>query len=99
MPAYVIVDVQINNPKVYEEYKKLTPATIAAYGGSFLARGGNTEVLEGTWRPGRVVILQFPDVQRARLWWNSGEYAPAKKLRQMAATTQMILVEGNVPPI
>jgi uncharacterized protein (DUF1330 family) len=94
MPAYIIVDVKINNPGDYEEYKRLTPASIEAYQGSFIVRGGRTETLEGDWSPGRIVVVKFPDNERARQWWNSPEYAPAKLIRQGAATTQMILVEG-----
>ncbi len=94
MPAYVIVDVQIHDPQVYAEYRKLTPAAIAAYGGRFVVRGGAAETLEGDWVPGRVVVLEFESVERARQWWASAEYAPAKALRQKSATTRMILVEG-----
>ena len=94
MPAFIIVDVKITNPGDYEEYKKLTPASIAAYQGSFVVRGGATETLEGDWRPERIVVLQFPDAERARQWWNSHEYAGAKLIRQRAAFTRMILVDG-----
>jgi|ERR1017187_2607092 len=94
MPAYIIVDVKINNPEMYKEYKKLTPASIAAYQGNFIVRGGATETLEGDWEPGRIVVLEFPNAERARQWWNSTEYAPAKNIRQSAATTKMILAEG-----
>ena len=94
MPAFIIVDVKITNPDDYEEYKKLTPASIAAYQGSFVVRGGSTETLEGDWVPERIVVLQFPDAERARQWWNSREYADAKLIRQRAAFTRMILVDG-----
>ena len=94
MPAFIIVDVKITNPGDYEEYKKLTPASIAAYQGSFVVRGGSTETLEGDWVPERIVVLQFPDAERARQWWNSPEYADAKLIRQRAAFTRMILVDG-----
>ena len=82
MPAYVIVDVQIHDPDVYAEYRSLTPAAIAAHGGRFVVRGGAAETLEGDWQPGRVVVLEFDSVERARKWWASAEYAPAKALRQ-----------------
>ena len=94
MPAYIIVDVKINNTEKYEEYKKLTPASIAAYDGKFIVRGGATEILEGDWKPGRVVILEFQNAERAKQWWHSIEYAPAKSIRQSAASTNMILAEG-----
>ena len=94
MPAYIIVDVKITNPEMYEEYKKLTPASIAAYQGKFIVRGGATETLEGNWQPGRFVMLEFPNAELAREWWHSAEYAPAKNIRQRAASTNMILAEG-----
>jgi uncharacterized protein (DUF1330 family) len=94
MPAYVIVDIEIHNPELYAEYIKLTPATLAAYDGKFAVRGGKTEILEGEWQPGRFVILEFPTVARAKEWWDSPEYTPAKKIRQAAAHTNMIVVEG-----
>jgi len=94
MPAFIIVDVKITDPGDYEEYKKLTPASIAAYQGSFVVRGGKTETLEGDWVPERIVVLQFPDAERARQWWNSQEYTDAKLIRQRAAFTRMILVDG-----
>lgn len=94
MPAYIIVDVTITDPLSYEEYKKLTPATIAAYDGKFIVRGGQTETLEGDWQPGRIVVLEFPTVARAKEWWNSDSYTVAKSIRHRAATTKMIVVGG-----
>jgi uncharacterized protein (DUF1330 family) len=94
MAAYIIVDVKITDPEVYAQYRQLTPASIAAYGGRFIVRGGPTETLEGDWSPGRVVVLEFESVARAKAWWASAEYAAAKALRQRSATTRMIVVEG-----
>ena len=94
MAAYVLVHVEVTNPAEYEDYKKMTPASIAAYGGRFLARGGATEVLEGSWQPKRLVILEFPSAEAARTWWSSPEYAPAKALRNKTANSELILLEG-----
>ena len=94
MAAYIIVDIEIQDPELYAEYIKLTPATLAAYDGTFAVRGGKTEILEGEWQPGRFVILKFPTIERAKEWWDSPEYAPAKAIRQAAAHTNMIVVEG-----
>lgn len=94
MKTYVIVDVRITDPERYENYKKLTPASLLPFEGRFLVRGGKTELLEGSWKPGRIVVLEFPSAQKARAWWTSEGYAPAKALRQSASITQMILVEG-----
>ena len=94
MAAYVIVDVTIMNPIEYESYKKLTPASIAAYNGKFIVRGGQTETLEGDWQPGRVVVVEFPTLSIAKAWWASDEYSVAKSIRQRTAETKMIVVEG-----
>ena len=94
MPAYIVVEIDIHDHASYEDYKKLTPATIAAYDGRFVVRGGQSESLEGDWNPGRLVVLEFPTMQRAKEWWNSEAYAPAKKIRQAASHTKMLVVEG-----
>ncbi len=94
MPAYIIVDVTIYNAEDYESYKNLTPASIAAYGGKFIVRGGETESLEGDWQPERIVLLEFPSKDIAKQWWSSVEYAPAKAIRQRSAFTRMLLVDG-----
>ena len=94
MAAYVIVDVRVTDPVKFEEYKKLVPATIAAFGGKYLARGGRAEMLEGGWDPERIVILEFPTLERAREWWASETYRQPKAMRQQCATTRMIVVES-----
>lgn len=48
MPAYILVDVNISDPQEYEEYKKLTPACIAAYNGKFIARSGKQQHLKAS---------------------------------------------------
>jgi uncharacterized protein (DUF1330 family) len=94
MPAYVIVDVSIQDHAEYEEYKKLTPAAVAAFDGRFVVRGGRHITLEGDWKPERIVVLEFPSIERANEWWNSEWYSKAKEIRQRAAKTKMIIVEG-----
>jgi uncharacterized protein (DUF1330 family) len=94
MPAYIIVEVDVHNPEAYEDYKKLTPASLQPFNGKFIVRGGAAETLEGDWQAKRIVVLEFPNKDLAKNWWSSEEYAPAKALRQRTATTRMILVEG-----
>jgi uncharacterized protein (DUF1330 family) len=97
LAAYVVVQIDVRDPDTYAEYKELAPPSIAAHGGRYLVRGGKVDVLEGTWSPGRFVVLEFPSADHARAWWGSAAYAPAKTLRQASAGTEMILVEGIVP--
>ncbi len=94
MSAYVIVDINIHDPAGYEKYKKVASDTVTAYGGRYLARGGETVVLEGAWAPDRLVILEFESIERARAWLDSPEYGPIKVLRHQTAATNMVVVEG-----
>jgi uncharacterized protein (DUF1330 family) len=95
MAAYVIADVEVTDPAKYEGYKKLTPDAIAKHGGRFIARGGQTATLEGNWRPGRVVIIEFPTFEQARNFYTSVEYTAARRARAGAATMKMIVVDGG----
>jgi len=94
MAAYVILDITVNDPAKYEDYKKLAPPTIEAYGGKYLARGGAMEILEGDWKPNRVVILEFESIDIAKNWINSPEYSDARALRHQTATSHAIVVGG-----
>jgi uncharacterized protein (DUF1330 family) len=94
MTAYVILDIEVTDPAGYEDYKKLAPPAVALYGGKYIARGGKSETLEGDWLPNRVVVLEFPSVEKAKAWINSPEYASARALRHKYATSKTIVVEG-----
>ena len=94
MPAYVIVEIDVTDPEGYEEYRRLAAPTVTASGGRYLVRGGRTEVLEGDWEPKRIVVLQFDDMEQAKAWWSSEEYAPIMAIRHRTANTRMIVVEG-----
>ncbi len=94
MPAYVVVQITVEDPVRYAEYRRIAAPSIAVYGGRYVVRGGACEILEGSWLPPRLVVLEFPTVERARAWWASPEYAPAKAVRQECASTEMLLIDG-----
>ena len=94
MSAYVIVEVNVTDPQLFREYAKDVPATIAAYGGKYLVRGGAVDSREGDWAPKRVVVLEFPSLDQARKWYDSAEYAPLLATRLKAASSKLILVDG-----
>lgn len=97
MPAYVINDMEVTNLETFGQYAQLSPPTVTQYGGRFLVRGGRNETLEGNWSPKRLVVIEFPNIERAKAWLNSPEYAAARRLRQSSAISNMIVVEGYVP--
>jgi len=98
MVAYVIADIDVTDPERFDAYRKLVPATIEHFGGRYVVRGGGISPLEGDWSPARIVIVEFPDAERAKQWLESPEYAPARRIRQESASTDMILVDGLPPP-
>ena len=94
MKAYVIANVDVKDPARYAEYIKLTPGTIAPFGGRFIARGGRAEKLEGETGVNRIVILEFPNYDQAKAWYDSEGYRYAMAVRQSASTGSLMLVEG-----
>ena len=95
MPAYVLADVrEARDADALAEYRRGNTEAVARHGGRFLVRGGEVELLEGEWATRRIVLLEFPDINAARGWYESGDYAPLKALRQSASDTNIILLEG-----
>ncbi len=94
MSAYAIANIKIEDLEIYKSYQALTPATIEKYGGRFKVRGGDSEVKEGEWQPGRIVVLEFDDMDALRRWYDSPEYTKARAIRQKAATGSIVFVEG-----
>ena len=94
MAAYVLGEIEVTDPAVYEDYRKQVLAVVTKYGGKFLVRGGRIDPLEGGWAPKRMVALEFPSVEQAQKWYRSPEYAPLIKLRQKASKGKLIIVEG-----
>jgi uncharacterized protein (DUF1330 family) len=94
MPAYIIARVQVTDWERYREYTKATPAVIEKYGGRFIVRDGETITLEGPQETGRVVIIEFPSLDKTKAFYHSEEYSRAKKLREGAATGQFLAIEG-----
>jgi uncharacterized protein (DUF1330 family) len=95
MAAYLIVDVEVLEPEPYKEYSQRVPASLEPFGGRFIVRGGTYETLEGDWNPKRIVVLEFPSVEKARAWHASPEYQAILPIRQRHARTNFLtVVEG-----
>jgi uncharacterized protein (DUF1330 family) len=99
MAAYVVATVQVTDPTQYKEYMALAPIAIAKYGGKYLTRGGAMETMEGDEQTKRVVLLEFPDMDAARNFYDSPEYRAAREKRKDAAIFQLVLLEEFDPNI
>ena len=94
MSAYIIASVQVSDAAQYEQYKHLSSLAMQVHGAHVCVRGGPVEVLEGDWRPERVVVLKFPSAADARAFNASTDYDAARRSRDGAAVMRMVLVEG-----
>ena len=95
MSAFLIVDTKIKNPDAYETYKAQAKPIAEKYGGTYRARGGDMEIVEGDlWQPTRMVIIEFPDMDSARAFVNSEEYKPVAAIRHANAECTVVIVDG-----
>lgn len=92
--GYVVVELDVTDPALFEQYRQKVPETIAAYGGRYLVRGGEAVRLEGDRPLRRNVILEFDSPQRAREWYDSEQYRPLKDLRFRSSKADAFLLTG-----
>jgi len=97
MPAYLIARVEVTDWNQYRKYTDATPAIIERFGGKFIVRGGEMVTLEGPPETRRVVIIEFPSLDRAKAFYRSEEYSRVKQLREGAATGQFLAIDGYAP--
>ena len=93
MAAYFISDA-VKNCEALGMFRARALASITRYGGRYLVRAGLVEPVEGSWNPNAIIVIEFPDLERARTWYRSAEYASALAIRDDAISRDMILVEG-----
>ena len=94
MAGYVIAQVNVTDPEAFKQYSQQVPDTVAAYGGRYVVRGGAAENIEGDWRPGRLVIIEFDSVEQAKAWYDSQEYEGPKALRHASSNSNLTIVQG-----
>ena len=94
MAAYLIAEITVTDPTAYADYRSQVPATVEKYGGRFLVRGGKAQLVEGEGTLGRLVIIEFENMDRLKAWYDSEEYRAPKALRMRASTGRLLFVEG-----
>ena len=94
MAAYIVVEVNIIKPERYEEYKAMATASIKKYGGKYIVRGGNSELIEGDQPLHRIVILEFESMEQGLAWYHSEDYKEGRELRNAITESRMYIVEG-----
>lgn len=94
MTAYIIAKINVTDMEQYKKYTGVTPGVIKKFGGRFIVRGGETVTLEGPEETSRVVVVEFPSMEKLKEFYYSDDYQAAKKLREGAAETSFIAVDG-----
>jgi uncharacterized protein (DUF1330 family) len=98
MSAYFIFDVrEVHDPGQLTEYVSQVTDTVESFGGRYVVRGGDFDVVEGDWKPVLLVLIEFPDVDTATSWYESPAYRPLRELRHGASTADAVLVAGLDP--
>ncbi len=95
--GYIVAEMEITGPDGYAAYTRQVLATITAYGGRFLVRGGEAQLVEGTGAPGRIVVLEFDSPAQAMNWYNSAEYQTILPMRLNNSTGRLICIAGAPP--
>ena len=95
MVAYVVAErLEQWDPEVFAAYGPLAAASIAAFGGRYLARTLSPELLEGEAPPLAMAVLEFPSLEQARAWFASDQYQAAARIRRGGAANRFLLIEG-----
>ena len=94
MPAYMVVQLKVTDPDRFARYREAVPGVVEAFGGRYIVRGAQVEVLEGQHDGRRFVLFEFPSVEAVKRFWHSPEYAEVKPLRENAAEVDAWVVAG-----
>ena len=97
MPAYVIVNVDVLDEEAGWAYAPVAQQSILSHGGRYLVAGPTPEPVEGAWDFSRLLVIEFPDMDRIREWYDSPEYRRAREMRKSTARVRMLFAEGSPP--
>ncbi len=94
MAVYMILEIEVVDAETYGKYVQEAPTTVEQYGGRYLVRGGAVTALAGGWDPQRMVVIEFPTMERFQEWLTSPEYSAIAPLRERSTKGKAIVVEG-----
>ena len=94
MSAYLLANITVNNPENYKEYVSKVKSVVEKFGGEYLVRGGEMNIIEGDWPNERNIVIKFPSRENAIEWYNSEEYKPISQIRHDNAVSNSVIVDG-----
>ena len=93
MSVYMIIDSKVKDGGKYRQYIDQVSSIVIKYGGRYHVRGGEIKSL-GTWKPERIILIEFPTEDHIQRWLASPEYIAIAPLREEGAETQAIIIDG-----
>ena len=91
--GYLIANIRVHDKEVFDKFKLMSTPLISEYGGKLLVRTPEVDRREGD-VTGLVVMLEFPNIEMARTFYESESYTAAKLVREGGSSTDLCLVEG-----
>ena len=91
--GYLIAHIRVHDSDAFEKFKAMSGPAIKDHGGRILVRNPSPDHREGELR-GLVILIEFDDIDAARRFYESDEYTAARAVRETAAHTDLMLVEG-----
>ena len=94
MTTYVVVDNEVHNGEEYKKYLELITPTVDQYNGKYVIRAGEIFFSDTSWRPDRLVVIEFANKADALRWVTSEDVKPIHEMRRANATSKLIVIEG-----
>ena len=95
MSAYLITQIAWTNPAARQEYIEKLGKVAESFGGRWIVASSEPKVVEGQWKPGRLVVAEFPTMEALTKFYESAEYRPARELRLKNAQCDSVMVQGT----
>ena len=94
MKAYLVLDLSVNDFGGFKKYIAEIPAFIAKHSGKYIIQGVQPTIIEGDWKPERLVIIEFPEREKAEAFLGDPEIQNLFKVRHATTTSKLVLADG-----
>ena len=91
--GYLVAHIRVHDKEGFEKFKEMSGPVISEYGGKVLVRNPSPDVREGS-DSGLAIVIEFESIEGARNFYESDKYTEARAVRELAADTELILIEG-----
>jgi len=94
MKAYLLLDLTIHDFDRFRPYIAGIPAFIEKHSGKYIVQGVQPTIMEGDWKPERMVVIEFPSRQNAEAFLIDPDCQDLFRVRHETTTSGLVLVDG-----